>query len=305
MTENIVTTTSTVTMDDGACLHVKVLGDDPKATKPLLIALHGAPGLSTLVDPESSFAFLSGTFRVLVFDARGSGASDLTGPYTHERWINDIENLREWAGAEKFLLAGGSYGGFIALDYALLHGDRLLGIILRDTWANGAVGMMTALANIVTSDRLRVDVARQIRVWSGILYDDKDFEEGVMEILPIYDPPEGVSKKAPMSNDTGPKTFEGFVPTVSKYHSATQNAAFGVNMPRFDVRHRLKEIKAPTLVVVGRHDYIAPVHFSQEIADGIPNARLEIFEHSGHAPPADEPEKFQDTVWSFLKAEVL
>ncbi|RDW67590.1 hypothetical protein BP6252_08986 [Coleophoma cylindrospora] len=305
MTETIVTTTSTVTMDDGVCLHVKVLGDDAKATKPLLIALHGAPGLSTLLDPESSFAFLSGTFRVLVFDARGSGASDLTGPYTHERWINDIEHLRKWAGAEKFVLAGGSYGGFIALDYALVHGDRLLGIILRDTWAHGVVGMMTALANVVTSDRLKVDVARQVRVWSGILYDDKDFEESVLEILPIYDPPEEVSNKAPMSGETQPKVFEGLAETGSGYHSATQNAAFCENMPRFDVRHRLKEIKAPTLVVVGRHDYITPVHFSQEIADGIPNTRLEIFEYSGHNPPADEPEKFRDTVWSFLKAEVL
>ena len=59
--------------------------------------------------------------------------------------------------------------------------------------------------------------------------------------------------------------------------------------------------QAPTLVVVGRYDAICPVQFSQEIADGIPNARLEIFEYSGHNPPADEPEKFQKIVLDFLK----
>jgi len=63
--------------------------------------------------------------------------------------------------------------------------------------------------------------------------------------------------------------------------------------------------QVPTLVVVGRHDYIAPVEFSQEIANGISNARLEIFERSGHNPPSDEPEKFWGIVLEFLRAEVL
>jgi len=88
------TKTSIVKMDDGVRLNVKVLGEDSKTTKPLFIAVHGAPGLSTSAEPEEAFAFLSDIFRVLVFDARGSGASDLTGPYTHDRWIKDIENLR-------------------------------------------------------------------------------------------------------------------------------------------------------------------------------------------------------------------
>jgi proline iminopeptidase len=86
--------TTTVVMDDGVRLNVKVLGQDPTARKPLLISLHGAPGVSTLAEPESSFGYLSDKYRVLVFDARGSGASDKIGPFTHERWIQDIENLR-------------------------------------------------------------------------------------------------------------------------------------------------------------------------------------------------------------------
>lgn len=92
------TTTASVVMDDGAKLHVKVLGDSASTTnekpKPLLISLHSAPGVSDHSEPEAAYAFLSGAFRVLVYDARGSGASDHVGPYNHERWINDIENLR-------------------------------------------------------------------------------------------------------------------------------------------------------------------------------------------------------------------
>ncbi len=82
-----------VTLSDGASLYVKLYGEI-SSTKPLLIAHHGAPGLSSHREPEGSFGFLRSKFRVLVYDARGSGISDLKGPYTHERWIADIEELR-------------------------------------------------------------------------------------------------------------------------------------------------------------------------------------------------------------------
>jgi proline iminopeptidase len=71
-------------------------------------------------------------------------------------------------------------------------------------------------------------------------------------------------------------------------------------VPRFDVRDRLKEIKVPTLVVVGRHDLIAPVACSEEISAGIPNTELAVFEHSGHSPPSDEPEAFRERDSKFL-----
>lgn len=126
-----------------------------------------------------------------------------------------------------------------------MHGDRLHGLILRDTWAHGVKGMMTALASCLTDKRINVDVARQVRVWSGTLYDDKDFEEAVQEILPIYAPPENPLRTNAIENIIEPKSFEGLNPKSGRtgYHSATQNAAFSVNQPRFDVRYRLKEIK--------------------------------------------------------------
>ena len=57
--------------------------------------------------------------------------------------------------------------------------------------------------------------------------------------------------------------------------------------------------------MIGRHDVIAPVQFSQEIARGISHAQLEIFEYSGHNPPDQETVKFRRIVTSFLKAEIL
>lgn len=82
-----------VELSDGATLYVKLLGGN-SPDKPLLIALHGAPGLASHREPESTFGFLQSKFRILVYDARGSGVSDLKPPYSHERWIADVEELR-------------------------------------------------------------------------------------------------------------------------------------------------------------------------------------------------------------------
>ncbi|OKL58270.1 hypothetical protein UA08_06852 [Talaromyces atroroseus] len=288
---------SKVQMDDGVQLNVKILGEDSMHTKPLLIALHGAPGLSTLAEPVESFGFLSDRFRVLVYDARGSGDSDSIGPFDPDRWTKDIENLRMWASADKFVLAGGSYGAFVALDYAVRHGDRLCGLILRAGWTVGKVGSMTAVANILKSKRVKPDAARQVRLWSGTLHSDKDFEDAIMEILPIYSPPR-VSSSDDQSESAD---FKGTL----IFHSKIQNTAFGENMPRFDVRNQLQDIKAPTLVLVGRHDYATPVSGSKEIADGIPNSRLEIFENSGHSPSSDVPERSREVVSYFVKVRGL
>ncbi|KAF8860837.1 alpha/beta hydrolase fold protein [Acephala macrosclerotiorum] len=290
-------TTHQVVLSDGAKLHVKVLGDN-SPNKPLLIALHGAPGLSTHTEPEATFAFLSTKFRVVVYDARGSGISDLKPPYTNERWIEDVDEIRAWTGEEKFVLAGGSYGGFLSLDYALAFQDRLLALILRDTWAWGTRGMMNALKVSLTSDRIKADPERQTRMWTGILYDDQDYANAVAEMSALFLSPAVDLAQRKYSD---PEAL-GETPQI---HAATQNAAFSYNMPRFDVRSRLKDILVPTLVIVGRHDLIAPVAYSEEISNGIPNSQLTVFEKSGHNPGNDEPEAFQQRVFEFLSSVSL
>ncbi|CAK7209919.1 hypothetical protein SBRCBS47491_000607 [Sporothrix bragantina] len=311
MTDNTSTSTATVTMDDGAKLFVKVLGGPVSNTaKPLLIALHGAPGLISHLESEATFSFLAPHYRVLAYDARGSGASDGTPPYTHARWIRDIEALREWAGTAdgKFVLAGHSYGGFIALDYALTHGDRLRGLVLRDTWTDGQAGSMGALARVVTSPRVagKVDVERQIRLWSGNLESQAEFEASILEILSVYAPPDELVEKhnreQGINPGEAPAALEGDGSTKPRYNWHAQNAAFSQNMRTFNVRNRLHEIQARTLVMVGRHDIVTPVAFSEEIASKVPHAELVLFEESGHNPALDEPAKFQKTVLEFLQS---
>jgi proline iminopeptidase len=70
---------------------------------------------------------------------------------------------------------------------------------------------------------------------------------------------------------------------------------------RMDYRARLGEVRAPTLICVGRHDPQTPVACNQELAAGILHSRLAVFERSGHAPFLEEPEQFANIVRDFLK----
>lgn len=163
---------------------------------------------------------------------------------------------RIWAGSESFVLAGASYGTYVALEYAIKYGRRLDGLILRGAWANGKAGPMNALANILVSPRIQVDAARQVRAWSGTLRDDQDFQDAVVEVMPFFAPPSPPtpSSKAstrgsvaaaattpPVTTGTAVESteFQGSV----EFHSATHNYAFSENLPRFDVRPQLHMIK--------------------------------------------------------------
>lgn len=199
-------------------------------------------------------------------------------------------------GVETFILAGYSYGGFLALSYALAFPGRLSSLILQNTWACGPLGTHRVLASLLTSNRIKPDPARQARLWSGNVRDKEDAEQGLAEIIAIYTP----EKDEPSSE---PPSFDSFESTggESHLHWEVHNAAFSFSQPRFDVRGRLGEIKIPTLVVVGSHDVVCPLEEAENISRGVPNSELVVFDHSGHNPAADEPDKFQKVVHSFLE----
>lgn len=267
---------------DGCGLEVEVLGD----RGPVVIAHHGAPGLGTRAEPRRSFAFLADTCRVVVFDARGSGQSELVPPFDHARWVADVDALRAHLGPESVVMAGGSYGGFIAMEYALAHPSRVAALVLRDTAAHRGFDV-AARRNALASDRVSVDLAKFDRIMAGTCRDDADLESCWREIVPLYDhDPDQARVQARLATTT--------------YHAVSHNWAFARNLPVYDLRDRLGAIRCPTLVTVGRHDWITPVAASEEIVALIPDARLVVFEESGHSPQLEEPERFRHTVRDFL-----
>lgn len=267
---------------NGAELFVDIQGEGPP-----IIAHHGGPGMSDHRNAKVAFAPLADAYQIINFDARGSGRSSAIPPYTHEQWVSDLDALRDHLGFDTFIMTGGSYGGYIALEYTLTHPKRVTHLILRDTAASHAYEQQAKAKALARASEFGIDADDLNRIFAGQVKDDDDFRHVFAQIAPLYD-----------ANYDPDKTAR-WLDTII-FRAETHNAAFAHNVPNFDLTNRLGEIKVPTLIIVGRHDWITPLEASEELATGIPNAELVIFENSGHSPQQEEHEKFVAVVRDFL-----
>jgi proline iminopeptidase len=269
---------------NGNDLNVEVLGP---AGAPVLIAHHGGGGIGSLAEPKATFGPLADELRVVVFDARGCGRSEGKPPFSHAQWAADVDGLREWAGADQVIIAGGSYGGFIAMEYAIAYPERVAAMILRDTSPDNS-NLERAYENARTQTRVEIDWDNFDRYWSGRIRDDEDLKARWAEIIPLYD----------FSYDpvAAARRVEAGI-----YRHEAHNWCFEQNMPGYDLRPQLPGVRCPTLVTVGRTDWVTPVSAARTIASLIPDSRLVIFEKSGHSPQIEEFDKFQSVLREFIR----
>lgn len=268
---------------NGNHLAVEVLGPEGA---PVIITHHGAPGLGSRAEPRASFGRLADEYRVVVFDARGSGQSEGKGIFSHEQWAADIDALREWIGAEQIAIGGGSYGGFMAMEYAIRYPERVAAMVLRDTSADNE-NANASRENAKNTDRVDIDWEKYDRIDFGKVRDNDDLRECWREILPLYDfeyDPAAVEQKV----------------EATPYRYEAHNYAFSVNMPNYDIKPQLPGVTAPTLITVGRTDWITPVECSEVIHRLVPKSELVVFEKSGHSPQIEEAELWTTTVRDFL-----
>ncbi len=120
------------------------------------------------------------------------------------------------------------------------------------------------MAAILTRPALRSSMQiAKFGLFSGNLRDNDDFLAAFTEIAPIYKPPG--KNTAPAS---GPQDTREDIP-VDKLNYRRRRTLLSYNLPRFDVRSRLAEITAPTIVIVGRLDPFCTPTYAEEISNGV------------------------------------
>lgn len=256
--------------------------------KPVL-TLHGGPGIGDHGDNKKMFASLETKFQFIYYDQRGNGQSEKCDPatYTHSQYVEDAEHLRQKLNYGKIAVSGGSYGGIIALEYALKYPDSISCMVLRGTAASYEL-QHAAFENALKKNVPGVTKELLEDLFFGRMRDDEDLKQKFATILPLYSLSYDPEKKKALLDR-------------KQFFSATHNAFFTREFPQYNIRDRLREIAIPTLIMAGRYDWITPIQFAEELADNIPNAKLAIFEKSGHSIHSDEPEKFYRVVTDFLK----
>ena len=268
---------------NGNDLNVEVLGPDDA---PVLIAHHGGGGIGSLAEPKATFGPLADIMRVVVFDARGCGLSEGKPPFSHAQWAADVDGLRQWLGADEVAVAGGSYGGFIAMEYAIAYPGRVRAMILRDTSADRS-NLDRAYENARSQTRIEINWDNFNRYWSGRIRDDEDLKARWAEIIPLYDFEYDPVRSA--------ERVEAGI-----YRHQAHNWCFEHNMPGYDLRPQLPGVRCPPLVTVGRADWVTPVSSAETIASLIPDSRLVVFEKSGHSPQFEESARFQEVLRGFV-----
>jgi proline iminopeptidase len=253
-----------------------------------LVCVHGGPGMSDHRGYARWLAPLASDHQLVFYDLRGCGQSGDApdDSYSHGDFVADLDALRAHLGVERMALLGTSYGGFIALEYAVRHQERLSHLILADT-APSHDHHERAVENALNSGLPGIDTVMLDQLFSGKIRDNDHFRAAYAAIQPLY------SVRANPEADA-----KRLAAMVFRYR--THNFAFSKNLPGYDLRPRLREIQVPTLVLCGRHDWITPLDQSEYIAQHMPRAQLVVFDHSGHGPMSEENEAYLAAVRAFL-----
>ena len=254
--------------------------------KPIAFVVHGGPGADhTSFKP--TFTPLSQKMQLVYFDHRGQGRSQRGNPvtYTLDNNVEDMEALRQHLGLGKIVVIGASYGGMVAMTYASRYPANVSHLMAIVTVADSRF-LERAQATLAKHGTASQQAIAQ-HLWNGTFRDAAHLQEYFRIMAPLYS----------MTYDPTVAQPNGHRAILS---ADAINVAFGGWLRTYDIRSQLHRITAPTLVIAGRHDWICPPEFSEEIAQLIPNADLRIFENSGHSIRVDEPEALLDAIAGFI-----
>jgi pimeloyl-ACP methyl ester carboxylesterase len=236
--------------------------DSLKASRRAVVFLHGSGGSHHTF--RDQWAGLKGVARLVIPDLPGhgrSGGPPLESVDACAAWVADFVGE---IGLDRFLLAGHSMGGAIALQAAL----------------NG-IGGLEALVLLGTGARLRISPV----IFEGM---GERFREFAPEFV-------GWMTSAASSDllredvtadilSTRPATF------LADFHACN----------RFDVMNRLGEIRVPTLVVNGDDDRLTPLKYGEYLAVNIPGAVLKIIHGAGHLAMLEKAAEVNNTIAAFI-----
>jgi len=250
-------------------LFVEVVGDG----YPLLL-MHGGPGADHW--SLSSFRKLADRFTLVFYDHRCNGRS--AGPpvssMTWENLTADADALRQRLGFERWAVLGHSFGGHVALEYALRYPASLSHLVLLDT--AGAAWWARENAPRILAGRGYGSRTTQLcrRFFTGAI-EPGEMAPALMRFGAAYYArrPAWHLARALLRGEWRAK-----VRPEALIHAGR------TLMPGWTVMDRLGEITVPTLVIAGRDDFIFPPEHQVELAAGLANARLHLVERAGHNP---------------------
>lgn len=269
---------------DGAGL---VPDGEQMRARPTAFLVHGGPGTDHS-GWKIRYGRLVERLQVVYFDHRGHGRSSRCDPstYTLDENVEDMEALRRHLGIDRLVSIGGSYGGMVAMAHASRYPSSVSHLILIST-ASHSGNLLRAVETVK-----KVGTPEQIAQYSALLEGRIDTREKLQTYFEVMAPLYSIKHELKQAFALGPTGLEPD-PFIVAYRP-------GGMLRNFDLRPELHRIRARTLILAGRHDWICPPQYGAEIHALIPESDFRIFEGSAHALGEDEPERFFDVIAGFL-----
>lgn len=276
---------------DGHEIYVESVG---RADGIPAVYLHGGPGSGC--QPDHRRLFDPERFHTVLFDQRGCGRSRPKGgrkDNTLPHLIADMEMIREKFGFERWIVVGGSWGATLALAYAQLHPERVLGIVLRaaflgtdeeleDAFLNALPRFYPALNEDFLALLPEAERARPLQAyWQRIL--DPDAAVHTRFARAWHDTERILSEHKPARLRLDQKSLAASsalpaTPFMEAHYFA--NGCFMRPGQLLEEAGKLNGI--PGIIVQGRYDLLCPPKISHALAARWRDAEVRIVEGAGH-----------------------
>ena len=260
--------------------------------------------------PGNSHDYMQGAFgkyyktnTVVFFDFLGRGKSDdakTIEEYSVSADTDLIEKIRSHLGYDKISLVGHSYGTVPAQDYAIKYPDNVSKMVLIAGFHSGHMWQANCDSyNHYAKTHFpelwkKVDSIRSLGYVSGDLEHQKIY--GSFPTKYIYYHNTAITGSQPK------KAYRNWNNDVY-VQIIGRDGDFEVSgsMMDTDFRADLKNVAAKTLITAGRYDGVSTPQFNVQYKTFMPQATFVMFEHSGHNPYLEEPEKFYELFESFME----
>lgn len=250
---------------NGVTLRYERAGNGPK-----LLYCNGSG--ATLASVRPLLSAFSAHFDLLAFDYRGMGASQpATQPYSMADLAADVDALLDYVGWDRAVVAGLSFGGMVAQEFAVTHPHRVERLVLLATSPGGTFASypLDTLADLPAAERAARSLELADRRWTPAWLAEHPDQAALAA---------GFAAHAPTTE----------TPDQARGRHLQMQARKG-----HDVTDRLHRVTCPTFVGSGRYDEIAPPANGRAIADRVTDAELRVYE-GGHAFLVQDPVAWPD-----------
>jgi proline iminopeptidase len=274
----------------------KRFGSNPKIK---VLLLHGGPAMTHEYMECFETFFLREGFEFYEYDQLGSYYSDQptdSSLWTTERFVEEVEQVRQAIGADStnFYLLGNSWGGILAMEYALKYQQHLKGLLVANMMASAPD--YGKYAEEVLAKQMNPEVLAEVRALEA----KKDFSNPrYMELLlpNFYQEHLCRLEEWPDGFNRAMKHVNGTIYTMMQGPSE-----FGVGgrLAKWDIKNRLKEITVPTLMIGAKHDTMDPKAMEEQ-SKLVQRGRYLYCPNGSHLAMWDDQKEFMKGVISFIK----